>query len=104
MIAKLPRDLWKHIRSFSGDTGTEPTPTAKLIKSLAVIDDSSGTFMFPFGKDGYASTVHLAPSRSTTFFHRRAWEYTSPSYFRVLHMEYDRDSVGGWPIRARSFQ
>ncbi len=36
----LPKDVWAHIRSFSGDTAYEPTPTAKLFKDLTFI---SGT-------------------------------------------------------------
>ena len=37
MIDVLPRDVWANIRSFSGDTGYEPTPTAKLFKDLTFI-------------------------------------------------------------------
>ena len=37
MIDVLPRDVWAHIRSFSGDTGYEPTATAKLMKDLTFI-------------------------------------------------------------------
>ena len=56
---KLPKDLWKHIRSFSGDTGYEPTPTANLIShDIAVRGDTAGTWLFPFGRDGYADTVY----------------------------------------------
>ena len=37
MIDVLPRDVWAKIRSFSGDTGYEPTPTARLLKDLTFI-------------------------------------------------------------------
>ena len=54
---KLPKDLWKHIRSFSGDTGYEPTPSAKLIKKIHFWVDH-GECIFPhYGIDGYVSTV-----------------------------------------------
>ena len=37
MIDVLPKDVWANIRSFSGDTGYEPTATAKLMKDLTFI-------------------------------------------------------------------
>ncbi len=37
MIDLLPKDVWANIRSFSGDTGYEPTATAKLMKDLTFI-------------------------------------------------------------------
>ncbi len=37
LIDVLPRDVWANIRSFSGDTGYEPTPTAKLLKDLTFV-------------------------------------------------------------------
>ncbi len=37
MIDVLPQDVWANIRSFSGDTGYEPTPTAKLLKDLTFV-------------------------------------------------------------------
>jgi hypothetical protein len=37
MIDALPKDVWALIRSFSGDTGYEPTATAKLMKDLTFI-------------------------------------------------------------------
>ena len=101
-MTKLPKDLWKHIRTFSGDRGTDPTPTARLIQSLYALDDATGDFVFHFGRDGYASTVHLAPV-GVTFFHQ-GWPYKDPRCFRVLHMDYDGDMMGGWPIRARSLE
>ena len=99
MIAKLPRDLWKHIRSFSGDRGTEPTPSARLMQEVIAVDDTAGDFIFAFGRDGYASTVHLAPANM--IFYHGGWPYRDPRYFRVLHMDYDGYN-GGWAIRARS--
>ena len=54
---KLPKDIWHIIRSFSGDTGYEQTPTAHLMRGLCFFDDSHGTFKFRFGLDGYASTI-----------------------------------------------
>ena len=33
----LPKDVWANIRSFSGDTGYEPTATATLMKDLTFI-------------------------------------------------------------------
>ncbi len=100
-MIKLPKVIWAHIRSFSGDTGYEPTPTAKLIsRDLVVRDDSAGTWQFPFGRDGYASTVVLA--FSPAFFLKREpwrWEFMLPSsYIRILHLNYD--GRGGYPIRA----
>ena len=57
----LPRDLWTLIRSFSGDTGYEPTPTARLMRSVKRLNDDKGLIHFPgFGRDGYASTVFFA--------------------------------------------
>ena len=57
MCPKLPKDLRSDIRSFSGDTGYEPTPTATLMKDLHFWVDH-GTYIFPqFGIDGYVSTV-----------------------------------------------
>ena len=100
-MTTLPRDLWAHIRSFSGDRATEPTPSARLINSLEAIDDTNGTFTFPFGQDGYASSVLVAP-KGITFFPR--WPYMERWYFRTLHLEYDGDLGGGWPIRARSLE
>ena len=37
MIDVLPKDVWANIRSFSGDTGYEPTATAKLMKDLTFV-------------------------------------------------------------------
>ena len=37
MIDVLLRDVWANIRSFSGDTGYEPTATAKLMKDLTFV-------------------------------------------------------------------
>ena len=98
---KLPKDIWSHIRSFSGDTGYEPTPTAKLIGDYVLVrDDSAGTWQFPrFGRDGYASTVVLA--LSPAFFLKREpwiglWEHSS--YIRILHLDYD--GPGGYLRRA----
>ncbi len=54
---KLPKDIWHVIRSFSGDTGYEPTPTADLMHNLSFRDDSCGRYMLDFGLDGYASTI-----------------------------------------------
>ena len=60
LCPKLPKDIWAHIRSFSGDTGYEPTPIATLIKrDILVQDDTAGKWPFPFGRDGYASSVVL---------------------------------------------
>ena len=61
-IPRLPKDVWAHIRSFSGPN--EPTPTAEIINdSVLVRDDTNGACLFPdFGRDGYASTVVLALS------------------------------------------
>ena len=33
----LPKDVWANIRSFSGDTGYQPTATAQLMKDLTFI-------------------------------------------------------------------
>ncbi len=55
MMNILPRGIWAHIRSFSGDTGYEPTPTAKLLKDLRFI------FRLPPENGGrFASTVVLS--------------------------------------------
>ena len=37
MIDVLPKAVWAHIRSFSGDTAHEPTATAKIMKDLTFI-------------------------------------------------------------------
>ncbi len=55
MIDVLPRDVWANIRSFSGDTGYEPTPTAKLLRDL--------TFVFgppPVNAETFLSTLVMA--------------------------------------------
>ena len=54
---KLPKDVWHMIRSFSGDTAYEITPTADLMYDLRFRDDSAGQFMFDYGLDGYSSTI-----------------------------------------------
>ena len=52
MIDVLPRDVWAKIRSFSGDTGYEPTPTARLLKDLTFIfgtpPENGETFLSTF--------------------------------------------------------
>ncbi len=51
----LPKVVWANIRSFSGDTCYEPTPTAKLLKDLRFI------FRLPPENGGrFASTVVLS--------------------------------------------
>ncbi len=57
MDARLPKDVWTLIRSFSGDTAYGQTPTALLIHALRFFDDSKGLYMFDFGLDGYSSTI-----------------------------------------------
>ena len=55
MIDVLPRDVWSNIRSFSGDTGYEPTPTAKLLRDL--------TFVFgppPENRETFLSTLVMS--------------------------------------------
>ena len=55
MIDVLPRDVWANIRSFSGDTGYEPTPTAKLLRDL--------TFVFgtpPVNGETFLSTLVMS--------------------------------------------
>ena len=54
----LPKSIWKHIRSFSADTGYEPTPTARLMKNRCFSFDIYGNYHFPeFGRDGYSSLI-----------------------------------------------
>ena len=102
---EIPKDIWAHIRSFSGDTGYEPTPTAELIsRDILVRDDTAGTWVFPFGRDGYASTVVLALN-PTYFVGKQApgdwlWSYPNKTFIRVLHLDYD--GRGGYPIHATS--
>ena len=59
VCAKLSKDIWRHIRSFSSDTGYEQTPTALLMHDLRFYNDTCGTYfnMFEFGEDGYSSTI-----------------------------------------------
>ena len=57
MSPYLPKDIWRHIRSFSSDTAYEPTPTALLMHDLRFFDDSCGIYIFEFGVDSYRSTV-----------------------------------------------
>ena len=55
MIDVLPQDVWANIRSFSGDTGYEPTPTATLFKDL--------TFVFgtpPVNGETFLSTLVMS--------------------------------------------
>ena len=100
---KLPKDIWTHIRSFSGDTVYEPTPTANLIsRDIAVRDDTAGTWVFPFGRDGYASTVVLALNLAYFVGEQASsdwlWSYPNRTYIRILHLNYD--GRGGYPINA----
>ncbi len=57
---QLPKAIWSHIRSFSGDTGYEQKRTAQVMQYVDFVDDSHGTFHFQFGRDGYASTIVYA--------------------------------------------
>jgi len=101
LCPKLPKDIWTHIRSFSGDTGYEPTPTAKLFsRDILVRDDTAGTWLFPFGRDGYASTVVLAlnPAYFVGKQSSSDWPWSYRPYIRVLHLNYD--GRGGYPIHA----
>ena len=105
LCPKLPKDIWTHIRSFSGDTGYEPTPTGNLIsRDIAVRDDTAGTWLFPFGRDGYASTVVLALNPSYFVGEQsssdwlRLGSYPNKTFIRVLHLNYD--GRGGYPIHA----
>ncbi len=52
---KLPKDIWRHIRSFSSDTAYDGTPTAALMHNLCFRDGIG--HMFEFGLDGYSSTI-----------------------------------------------
>ena len=52
---KLPKDIWRHIRSFSSDTAYDGTPTADLMHDLCFRDGIA--HMFEFGLDGYSSTI-----------------------------------------------
>ena len=54
---QLPKDIWRHIRSFSSDTAYDGTPTAHLMHGLCFRDDSCGRIMLDYGLDGYASTI-----------------------------------------------
>ena len=54
----LPKSIWTHIRSFSGDMVYEPTPSARLIRDLCFCFDLKGNYQFPeFGCDGYSSLI-----------------------------------------------
>ncbi len=103
MCSELPKDVWAQIRSFSGDTGYAPTPTAQLInRDLVVRDDSAGTWIFPFGRDGYASTIVLALNPAyfvgEQSWSDQLWSYPNKTFIRILHLDYD--GRGGYPIRA----
>jgi len=105
LCPKLPKDIWSHIRSFSGDTGYEPTPTANLIgRDIAVRDDTAGTWVFPFGRDGYASTVVLALNPAYFVGEQSSWDwlwsYPTRTYIRIPHLNYDGRGRGGYPINA----
>ena len=52
----LPKSIWTHIRTFSGDIGYEPTPTARLIKNLCFSFDPYGKDP-EFYRDGYSSLI-----------------------------------------------
>ena len=52
----LPKSIWSHIRSFSGDMGYEPTPTARLMKNLCFSFDPYGKDP-EFYRDGYSSLI-----------------------------------------------
>ena len=106
LCPKLPKDIWTHIRSFSGDTGYEPTPTGNLIsRDIAVRDDTAGTWLFPFGRYGYASTLVLAlnPAYFVGKQSSLDWpcsysDYPTRTYIRVRHLNYD--GKGGYLIHA----
>ena len=94
LCPKLPKDIWTHVRSFSGDTGYKPTPTANLIsRDIAVRDDTAGTWVFPFGRDGYASTVVLALNLAFFVGEQASsgwpWSYPTRTYTRIRHLNYD---------------
>ena len=52
---KLPKEIWRHIRSFSSDTAYDGTPTADLMHNLCFRDGIA--HVFDFGLDGYSSTI-----------------------------------------------
>ena len=104
LCPKPPTNIWAPIRSFSGDTGYEPTPTANLIKRDVLVQDGiAGKWLFPFGRDGYASTVVLALNPAY-FVDKRDWlsysNYSPKTFIRIIHLDYD--GAGGYPIRATS--
>ena len=67
---QLPKAIWSHIRSFSGDK-REPTPTARVLHGVSFLYETSPSqFSFPWGHDGYAST--LLRAREGCFRHRAA--------------------------------
>ena len=99
----LPKSIWTHIRSFSGDTGYEPTPSAKLVKDLHFWDDH-GDYNFPHcGRDGYASMVVFAlhahlkkiSKYNMVCLGDHVYRTTLVNYLRFVHI--DRD---GYAIKA----
>ena len=66
---QLPKAIWSHIRSFSGDK-REPTPAASLMHGVSFLCETEPSrFSFPWGHDGYASTL---PHAHEGRFRRRA--------------------------------
>ena len=103
MCQTLPRELWSHIRSYSGDTYYEPTPTASILKDLFFFSDY-GDYNFPHcGRDGYVSTVVFAlhahfkkiSRYNQTMFGDHTYGTVPVDYLRFVHV--DRD---GYAIKA----
>jgi hypothetical protein len=55
MVTQLPKDIWSHIRGYSGPN--DATPSAVIMRDLIFVIDTKGKFRFDFGSDGWASTV-----------------------------------------------
>ena len=54
---KFPKDIWRHIRSFSSNTAYETTLTENIMYDLHFRDDSCVQYMLDYGPDSSASII-----------------------------------------------
>ena len=86
MIDVLPRDVWANIRSFSGDTGYEPTPTARLLKDL--------TFVFgtpPVNGETFLSTLIMSEDADFLVIYRDLLGNSLPDVLRKHFVIFTRE-------------
>ncbi len=86
MIDALPKDVWRLIRSFSGDTGYEPTATAKLMKDLTFICGSP-----PVRGEQYLSTLVMSQNSEFLVVYRDLYGNYLPDVSRKHFIIFTRE-------------